>query len=57
MQSYISTGRSTPGVAQKNEFDLSLTPKGKPGKKLNSQGKTKTEHNREMALASDAAFD
>lgn len=60
MQRYISTGRSTPGVAQKNEFDLSLTRQGKPpkkGKKLNSQGKTKAEHDREMALASDASFD
>ena len=60
MQRYISTGRSTPGVAQKNEFDLSLTRQAKPakkGKKLNSQGKTKAEHDREMALASDASFD
>jgi arylsulfatase A-like enzyme len=60
MQRYISTGRSTPGVTQKNEFDLSLTRQGKPakkGKKVNSQGKTNAEHDREMALASDAAFD
>lgn len=60
MQRYISTGRSTPGLAQRNEFDISLSRKGKPakkGKKVNSQGKTKTEHNREMALASDASFD
>ena len=60
MQRYISTGRSTPGVTQKNEFELSLTRQAKPakkGKKLNSQGKTKAEHDREMALASDASFD
>ena len=60
MQRYISTGRSTPGVTQKNEFELSLTRQAKPakkGKKLNSQGKTKAEHEREMALASDASFD
>ena len=60
MQRYISTGRSTPGVTQKNEFELFLTRQAKPakkGKKLNSQGKTKAEHDREMALASDASFD
>ena len=42
MERYISTRQAKPA---------------KKGKKLNSQGKTKTEHDREMALASDASFD
>ena len=33
MQSYVANGRSTPGVAQKNDFDLSITGGSKGGRK------------------------
>ncbi|MHB8899204.1 MAG: sulfatase family protein [Thermoguttaceae bacterium] len=63
MQRYIAEGRSTPGVAQKNDFDLSITGGETKGKrKKNNQkaaaaGKSETERAREMALAADALFD
>lgn len=59
MQGYIVNGRSTPGPAQKNDFDLSIgadNPKGNNRKK-NKTAKTDSERAREMALASDASFD
>ena len=40
MQRYIDEGRSTPGVAQKNDFDLTITGgKAKAKAKRNSKGK------------------
>jgi hypothetical protein len=62
MQRYIAEGRSTPGVAQKNEFDLSITgeSKGKRkkrDKKEEAAVKSPAERAREMALAADASFD
>jgi hypothetical protein len=62
MQRYIAEGRSTPGAAQKNEFDLSITgeAKGKQKKKDKKSAaavKSPAEHARELALAADASFD
>jgi len=62
MQGYIANGRSTPGIAQKNDFDLSVTGenKGKRNKKDKKAGasiKSEAERAREMALAADASFD
>jgi hypothetical protein len=63
MQGYIANGRSTPGAAQKNEFDLSITSgegkgKGKKkGQKAEAAVKSPAERAREMALAADASFD
>ena len=59
MQRYIAQGRSTPGVAQKNEFDLSIDgeAKGKRKKKTDAAVKSPAERAREMALAADASFD
>ena len=62
MQGYIANGRSTAGVAQKNNFELSITgeSKGKrkkQGQKAEASGKSETERKREMALAADASFD
>ena len=62
MQGYIANGRSTPGVAQKNNFDLSITGenKGKRKKKIKKSEaavKSRAEHAREMTLAADASFD
>ena len=61
MQATIDRGRSTPGDAQKNDFDLSLPgaegkAKRKRGVSSNS-GKPESERRREMALAADATFD
>jgi arylsulfatase A-like enzyme len=61
MQTYIGRGRSTPGDAQKNDFDLSLG--GGEGKAKRKRGadanalKPESERRREMALAADASFD
>ena len=60
MQTYLDRGRSTPGEAQKNDFDLSLgggkgKAKGKRG--ASNTGKPESERQREMALAADASFD
>jgi len=61
MQHYIAEGRSTPGVAQKNDFDLSITgeSKGKrrKDKKAGAAVISPAERAREMALAADASFD
>ena len=63
MQRYIDEGRSTPGVAQKNDFSLSIggegKGKGKPKKKKKTAdaGKSPAERAGEMALAADASFD
>ena len=62
MQGYIASGRSTAGVAQKNDFDLSITGEGKgkrkgKGKSADAGGKSEAESAREMALAADASFD
>jgi arylsulfatase A len=59
MQRYIDQGRSTPGVAQKNDFDLSVggESKRKKGKKATAALKSPAERAREMALAADASFD
>ena len=62
MQRYIGKGRSTPGVAQKNDFDLSIASesKGKPKKKDKKSAaavKSPAEHECELALAADASFD
>ncbi len=63
MQKYIANGRSTPGIAQKNDFDLSITGgggrgKGKKKSKTDEAGeKSEAERAREMALAADASFD
>ncbi len=62
MQRYIAEGRSTPGVAQKNEFDLSITGENKgkrkkKDKKAEAAVKSPAERAREMALAADASFD
>ena len=63
MQKYIDDGRSTPGIAQKNDFDLSITGGGgkgkgkKKGKTAEAGGKSEAERAREMALAADASFD
>lgn len=57
MQRYIDDGRSTPGVAQKNDFDLSLTGGKARGKRNNKGQKTAAESPCEMALAADPAFD
>ncbi len=62
MQKYIADGRSTPGVAQKNEFDPSLTGgagkgKGKKNKKADAAEKSPAERAQETALAADASFD
>ena len=57
MQSYIDRGRSTPGAAQKNDFEISINggdAKGKPKKK---GGKAEIERAHEMALAADPTFD
>ena len=59
MQGYIENGRSTPGIAQKNDFDLSITGgnKGKRKNKAEAALKPPAERAREMALAVDASFD
>ncbi len=62
LQRYISEGRSTPGAAQKNEFDLSIeeakkTKKTKKGKTASAEGKSDSERAREMALAANPSFD
>ena len=59
MQRYIDEGRSTPGVAQKNDFDLSTTgSKAKAkGNRKNKGQKTEAECAREMALAAKPYFD
>jgi arylsulfatase A-like enzyme len=62
MQGCIANGRSTPGVAQKNDFDLSLKSgggKANPQKKKKAKdvGKTEAERKHEMELAADASFD
>jgi arylsulfatase A len=62
MQGYLANGRSTPGVAQKNDFDLSLKSgggKANPQKKKKTKdvGKTEAERKHEMELAADASFD
>ena len=62
MQGYIANGRSTPGVAQKNDFDLSLKSgggKANPQKKKKAKdvGKTEAERKQEMELAADDSFD
>ncbi len=62
MQGYINNGRSTPGIAQKNDFDLSITieGKGKQRKKNRTtdvREKLEVERAQEMALASGASFD
>jgi len=55
MQSYIDRGRSTPGAAQKNDSDFSLT--GGEGKGKRKSKKAEIEREREMKLAADATFD
>ncbi len=63
MQRYIAEGRSTPGIAQKNDYDLSIgggETKGKrkkKGQKTAAAGKSDAERAREMALAADPTFD
>lgn len=62
MQRYIAEGRSTAGVAQKNEFNLSITGESKAkrkkrGKKAEAAVKSRAERVREMALAVDISFD
>lgn len=65
MRRHINEGRSTPGVAQKNDFALSIdeASKGKKGKKAKkgkgaaAGGKSEDERAREMALAADPSFD
>lgn len=65
MQRYISEGRSTPGAAQKNEFDLSITSetkakkerKTKKGTSADAGGKPGAVRARGLALAADASFD
>jgi arylsulfatase A-like enzyme len=57
MQSYIDRGRSTPGVAQKNDFDLSITGGDPKGKRKDKGKKAEVEREREMALAADPTFD
>ena len=57
MQRFIDDGRSTPGVAQKNDFVLSLTGGKAKGKRNNKGQKTAAESARKMALAADPAFD
>ena len=61
MQGYIANGRSTPGVAQKNDFDLSITGENKAKRKKNKKSaaavKSQAERAREMVLAADASFD
>ena len=62
MQSYIAKGRSTPGAAQKNDFDLSISGEGKgkrnkKDKKAGAAIKSETERAREISLAADASFD
>jgi arylsulfatase A-like enzyme len=59
MQSYIDRGRSTPGAAQKNDFDLSLQGGGRKGKG-NAEGKQaeiEREREREVELAAQPGFD
>lgn len=65
IERYISEGRSTPGAAQKNEFDLSIGEatngkkgkKAKKGKSADAGGKSEAERAREIALAADPSFD
>jgi arylsulfatase A-like enzyme len=58
MQSYIDSGRSTPGAAQRNDFDLSLQGGGRgKGKTKAKQTQVELEREREMALAADPDFD
>ncbi len=60
MQTYIARGRSTPGEAQKNDSDLSLTGgegKAKRKRGAGNTGKPESERRREMALAADPSFD
>jgi arylsulfatase A len=62
MQRYIAEGRSTSGVAQKNDFDLSITSEGKgkrkkKDKKAEAAVKLPAERAQKMALAADASFD
>lgn len=63
MQRYITDGRSTVGVAQKNDFTLSLGARETKDKskkkdpKAAAAMKSTAERAREMALAADASFD
>lgn len=57
MQGYISNGRSTPGIAQTNDFDLSITGSKTRGKRNIKGQKAETERAREMALAAEPYFD
>lgn len=58
MQRYIDEGRSTPGVAQKNDFDLSIGGEAKDKrKKAEAALKSPQERSREMALAADASIE
>lgn len=63
MQRYITDGRSTVGVAQKNDFTLSLGARETKDKskkkdpKAAAALKSTAERAREMALAADASFD
>ena len=62
VQRYIAEGRSTPGVAQKNDFDLSITGENKGKRKKKDKTaeatlKSPAERAREIALAADASFD
>jgi len=58
MQKYIADGRSTPGIMQKNDSDLSISGGKKArGKRNNKVQKTEAERSREMAAAEDPAFD
>jgi arylsulfatase A-like enzyme len=57
MQSYIERGRSTPGMVQKNDIDLSLSGGNARKMRKNKSKKAEIEREREMALAADPAFD
>jgi hypothetical protein len=63
MQRYIADGRSTVGLAQKNDFNLSIGARETKdkGKKKDPKAaaamKSTAEQAREMALAADASFD
>ena len=61
-QRTITEGRSTPGAAQKNDFDLSIDgaktgKKGKKAKTATLEGKSDAERAREIALAANPSFD
>ena len=62
MQGYIATGRSTLGVAQKNDFDLSIfgdrnVKRKKKDQKAAAAGKLEAGRARKMAAVADASFD